>query len=94
VRAPAVNTLTWDAVPYPGVTYDLLRGNLHELPVGSGAGEACMQQSTSLTTATDTDLPVAGRGFWYLVRERVPGCGIGTYGMASSGAEQLSAECP
>jgi len=66
---------------------------VHELPVGTGAGEACLQQSTTLTSATDTDVPAVGRGFWYLVRERVPGCGIGSYGFATGG-EEITAECP
>jgi hypothetical protein len=87
--------LAWGAAPlHPNTTYNVLRGDLDKLPVGPGADEACLVPSTTATTATDTATPVAGGAFWYLVRETVAGCGIGTYGFASSGAERISNACP
>jgi hypothetical protein len=87
--------LSWDAAPiYANTTYNVLRGDLDKLPVGPGADETCAVPSTTATTGADTTTPDSGKGFWYLVREAVAGCGPGTYGFATSGSERLSAACP
>ncbi len=87
--------MAWDSgVSGPTRTYDVLKGDLRQLPVGTGPNESCLAQAISGTTASDTATPAPNRGFWYVVRERVAGCGIGTYGNASSGAQRTSTACP
>nr|MCU0223957.1 hypothetical protein [Acidobacteriota bacterium] len=87
--------LAWDAgVSGPTRTWDVLKGDLRQLPVGTGPNESCLAQATPGTTASDPATPAPNRGFWYVVRERVAGCGIGTYGNASSGAQRTSTACP
>ncbi len=90
-------TLSWAAAPsYPGTTYDVLRGQLPGgLPVGASPGtESCVATGLAATQATDATNPALGKAFWYLVREKVAGCGTGTYGQATSGATRISATCP
>jgi concanavalin A-like lectin/glucanase superfamily protein len=77
----------------PGTTYDVLRGSVHELPVGSGPSETCLQDNLTSPTIIDTQIPVAGRAFFYLVRG-MNACGVGSWGFQSDGAERLSATCP
>ena len=92
---PSKTTLSWAAAAaYANTSYNVLRGALDTLPVGPGADETCVVPSTTGTTGSDTATPLAGKGFWYLVRETVVGCGAGTYGFATSGAERLSTACP
>jgi len=50
--------------------------------------------TTNLTTGSDTGTPLLGKGFWYLVRETVTGCGVGTYGFRTAGTERISTACP
>jgi hypothetical protein len=92
-------SLAWDAqgaLVGTGVTYDVLRGNLSVLPVGSGS-EVCESSGASGTTATDGAIPPPGSGFWYLVRGH-DSCGAGTYGYrrdnGAPGAERMSTTCP
>ncbi len=95
VALPNKVGLSWDPAPIrAGTTYNVLRGDLDKLPVGPGADETCVAPSTPDTTASDATTPAQSRGFWYLVREQVSGCGIGTYGFATSGAERISTACP
>jgi hypothetical protein len=89
-------TLTWNSVAPiagPGTVYDLLRGAVNQLPVGSGPSELCLGMNLLSPTATDSELPAANRGFWYLVRGR-NSCGEGPYGFMSGGAEEFSSACP
>ena len=84
-------TLSWD----PGVVtlYDALRGSLAEFPVGSGPSETCLAPMTGTASLQDTQVPLAGQGFWYLVRGR-HAC-LGPYGYRSGPvAEDTSAACP
>ena len=77
-----------------GTTYDVLRGRLDELPVGTGASESCLVNGWGALTFDDIEDPPAGVGFYYLIRG-TNGCGIGAYGVASpSGAERITAACP
>ena len=88
-------SLAWDPAPArPGTDYDVLRGNLEQLPVGSGAAETCIAIGISPTSTTDATSPISRRGFWYVVREQVAACGIGSYGQRSNGTERTSALCP
>jgi parallel beta-helix repeat protein len=94
--AAANKDLVWDAPIASGasVTYDVLRGNLRNFPVGAGPGEVCLAPNITATTVPDPAVPAAGGGFWYVIREDVSGCGVGGYGSASSGAPRVSGTCP
>ncbi len=74
-------TMTWN--PAKGATTSsVVRGGLSSLPVGSvPADETCLASRVAIPTAavTDTDVPEAGTGFWYLVRGE-NSCGLGPYG--------------
>lgn len=89
--------LTWSiSATGSGTLYDVLRGDLTELPVGGsqGSSETCLPPgSLSLPAANDTETPAEGAGFWYLTRAR-NACGTGTDGLTSGGAERVSNACP
>jgi hypothetical protein len=76
-----------------GTVYDLVRGALGELPVGSGATESCVAYGFARAKASDEAVPSEGTGFWYLARARNT-CGPGPYGFSSSGSQRTSASCP
>jgi hypothetical protein len=92
-------TQTWSAATpaVAGTLYDVVRGSVTELPVGSGAAETCLAPGISVTSAADAATPPPGAGYWYLVRGR-NACGIGTWGFrAVDGvptAERATAACP
>ncbi|HEX5043821.1 MAG TPA: hypothetical protein VFV75_12995 [Candidatus Polarisedimenticolaceae bacterium] len=93
--AAANRDLVWDAVVAPGaVTYDVLRGNLRNFPVGTGPGEVCLAPNITAATVPDPAVPAANGGFWYVARREVAGCGLGGYGTATGGAPRISAACP
>jgi alpha-tubulin suppressor-like RCC1 family protein len=75
----------------PGTTYDIVRGPLSGLPVGSGEG--CVEDGRFLTTLSEGTVPPSGTGSFLLVRA-ANNCGDGTYGSATSGVERVSAVCP
>jgi len=77
----------------PGTVHDLLRGVVHELPVGSGPSEVCVASGVGPPVAQDDTVPSTGEGFWYLVRGRNT-CGTGAYGTTSSGVPEVSTACP
>jgi N-acetylneuraminic acid mutarotase len=91
-KVDTTSILAWDAVP-AATSYDVLRGSLSALPVGSSPGtETCLAHPTG-TTASDDNVPEPGQGSWYLVRARSE-CGEGSWGHESSGSERVSAACP
>jgi hypothetical protein len=98
-RNGSLTSLVWS--PASGATsYDVLRGNLAELPVGPGggdSGEVCVGDDLAAATVEDAADPAQGAGFWYLVRGDGP-CGAGPYGFEGSGgmpaAPRSSATCP
>jgi hypothetical protein len=86
----------WDAIA--GATaYDILRGRVHDWPVGSNPGtETCFGDLVA-TTGSDAAVPIAGDGYWYLIRaENV--CGNGGYGFEGfhgvPTVPRLSGTCP
>jgi hypothetical protein len=91
-------TLHWDSAgpSGPGTVHDVVRGNVPELPVGSGAGETCLA-TTAGDALLDDVIPALGQGFWYDVRGR-NACGIGTYGFetwkGTPVAERATVICP
>ncbi len=97
---PAKTTLRWDPIvsPLPGTLYDVPRGLVDELPVGSGASEICLiPGGTSASTASDPSSPDPNRCYWYLVRARDV-CGSGTYGFSAvrgvPALERITGVCP
>ncbi|MBZ5639128.1 MAG: hypothetical protein LAO51_10305 [Acidobacteriia bacterium] len=90
------STVGWNplsAQAGPGTVYDVLRGDLAQLPVGGRAAESCMVSGVAGGTATDASEPDSNSGYYYLVRGG-NGCGKGTYGSVSGGAERHAAACP
>jgi spore coat protein A len=93
------STLSWD--PLAGApadtVYDVARGLVSQLPVGSGAAESCLASGMSTASTSDASLPALGQGFWYLVRGW-HACGTGTYGYAAANGvpttERVTLTCP
>jgi len=80
-----------------GIVYDVAGGLVSQLRPSSGvSGAGCLADDQ--ITATFDDLranPAAKEGYYYLGRAQKAGCGSGTYGQTSSGAERLPlTACP
>lgn len=89
-------TIEWDSQASgagPGILYDVMRGALDGLPVGSSGTETCHEARSVDPMTVDSAEPASGGGFSYLIRG-VNVCGTGSYGFDSSGAERVSAACP
>lgn len=89
-------SLSWDSdADHSGSSteYDVLSGDLAELPAGGGASERCVSAASLITIANDILDPAPGSAFYYLVRGR-NACGVGTYGRASNGTSRTSSTCP
>jgi hypothetical protein len=93
--AADATTLTWSAVQGtgPGIVYDVMRGDVKNLPPGGKPQEICLESGSSDATSADASIPAAGDARYYLVRGR-NACGAGTYGAASSGAPRTTVICP
>lgn len=76
-----------------GFAYDVLRGAVGQLPVGSGPSETCLASSHPANAIIDSNTPAIGAGFYYLVRSEQNGCN-GSYGSASNGNPRISSVCP
>jgi hypothetical protein len=73
------NHVTVGWTPFgPSVAYDLVRGYVDELPVGSPAA-SCLASESSQAFYEDVDEPTTGRAFYYVVRARNV-CGPGPWG--------------
>jgi len=85
-------TLSWPAVER-AMRYDVVRGSLSALPVGSDPGsESCFNNVTT-TSITDAAVPASGTGYWYLVRGG--NCyDEGPFGTRSNGLPQVTFTCP
>ena len=77
----------------PGTVHDVVRGDLGELPVGSGVSELCLASGIAPPNIEDATVPAPEEGFWYLVRGR-NSCGVGNYGTTSSGSPRSTMVCP
>jgi subtilisin-like proprotein convertase family protein len=91
----AVVTLIWDSsIPGSGsaTVHDVLRGDLDQLPVGTGSSETCLLNGASVAAATDSSMPSPGNGHWYLIRGR-NACGTGPYGLASNNDVRAASAC-
>jgi len=93
---PDKTTLLWDsgaATSGSGIVYDVMRGDLGQLPVGAGVSEICVASDVALTTAGDPAQPSPGTAYYYLIRGANV-CGVGTWGQDSTPAERMTAVCP
>ena len=92
------DVLAWSLAPLgAGRRYQVIRGVLSGLPVGSpSSGDVCVTQTTANAIAVAL-APSQGTGFWFLVRVRYTACG-GSYGFegehGARGAPRVSAACP
>jgi len=89
-------TVSWDSeasVAGSATLYEVIRGSIAGLPVGSQPSEVCAASGLTGTTWVDSTPPPLGEIYWYLVRARNV-CGVGAYGTTSGGAPQLSGACP
>lgn len=89
-------TIAWDSLAAqsgPATLYDVMRGDLSELPAGGGASETCVSSDTATVSITDATTPALGTGFYYLVRGG-NACGIGSYGNQSNGTPRSTPACP
>ncbi len=92
----ADGSLSWDSDAVnsgPATTYDVLRGDVGQFPVGSGAAETCEAGGLADTSLGGLPEPAAGSGHYYLVRGGNV-CGYGTYGSDSLAVERSSTACP
>ena len=89
--------LGWTAASN-STTSDVLRGLLSALPVGPGGGDETCFSGIVGTSVTDSSVPAAGTGYWYLVRGHNTCAGAGTYGTqgvnGNPGAPRVSTTCP
>ena len=88
-------TLSWSSVSAQsgtGARYDVVRGSIDQLPVGSGSDETCLAFDQSATTLVDPLVPASRRGFYYLVRA-TNACGTGAYGSDSTLEPRITTAC-
>ena len=89
-------SFVWDSLAESAgtdTTYEILRGDLGDLPVGTGTSEVCLDSGLLTPAYADTDEPGVGFGFWYLVRGTNV-CAAGSYGEQSNGTPRESTTCP
>ena len=90
-------TFNWAAATF-ATGYDVVRGSTGAFPVGPGApaDETCFD-NLSGPSLTDTSVPAAGTGLWYLSRGE-NACGNGTFGNQGNhgapGAPRTTTTCP
>lgn len=90
--SPNTQTLTWSPAPF-ATRYDVVRGNVAQLPVGPGGGDEICFPDVAGTTISDSTVPLAGAAFWYDVRGK-NACGQGAFGFQSNGAPRVTTTCP
>jgi hypothetical protein len=90
-------TITW-TLATNATTSDVLRGDIASLPVGPGNGDEICLGNTEATTMSDTYVPAADSGVWYLIRGVNACAGGGPYGFqgvhGAPGAPRISTTCP
>ena len=77
----------------PGTLYDVAAGDIASLAASGFAASAPFACSLTTPTTTDTSVPSAGAGTYYIVRGR-NACGAGSWGRNSDGQERVSSACP
>jgi spore coat protein A len=94
-----MTSISWDPIPgaAPGTVYDVARGLVSQMPVGSGAAETCLAPGVATPSAMDDTAPPVGEIFWYFARGR-HACGTGTYGYGALNGvpttERVMLTCP
>lgn len=95
LRFESETTLSWrsekDAAGQ-GTVYDIISGNVADLPVSSGAPGVCEADSLDALTLEVSAVPAVGTAAWYLVRAANT-CGDGSWGSDSDAQERSSAAC-
>ncbi len=91
----ASTVLSWDAVTGAAdAVYDVARGDLAALAGSVDLGPlTCIEEDSADTTTSgdaDTDVPVPGSGFFYVVRFNL-GMSVGEWGRSSDGLERTGA---
>jgi len=85
-------TLSWNAAPGAS-RYDMLRGEIAQLPVGPGGGDEQCFADIAATSTNDGSIPLSGSGYWYDLRAE-NACGAGAFGFQSNGGPRLTTTCP
>jgi hypothetical protein len=83
---------SWSTLP-SATGYDIVRGSIGALPVGPGGGDEICFPDLASPTLTDSTLPAAGGGYWYLSRGK-NSCGTGPYGLRRDGNPRVTTTCP
>jgi hypothetical protein len=92
----ATTTVSWAALPGGTTSYDVSGGDLTLLlSNGSATDASCLQSGVAGLSFSDSRPdPSEGTGYYYLIRGQNV-CGLGTYGVATGGAERVpGAPCP
>lgn len=96
LRPPDKTTYNWNPATF-ATQYDALRGSLGAFPVGPGGADEVCFDNLSVPSLSDTTVPAAGTGFWYLSRGE-NACGNGTFGTQGNhgapGASRTTTTCP
>jgi hypothetical protein len=90
------STLEWDSDAGnsgSGTSYEVMRGDTAEFPVGSGASETCAGSGSTETFLVGLETPATGAGHYYLVRGANV-CATGGYGSDSEDVPRISTACP
>ena len=72
--------------------YDIMRGQVGELPVGSGISESCIAQGGTVSTVAAPFIPGPGQMVYYLGRLR-NNCSNGSWGLDSQSLEPSFGGC-
>jgi hypothetical protein len=90
-------TLSWESwaqAAGAGTLYDVVRGDLGVLRTTGTIGTAdCLGAPSSSASRSDSTVPAAGTGFYYVVQAR-NACGDGGWGAGSDGVPRTHAICP
>jgi len=98
ITGKPLSTISWDAQASfagSGVTYDVVRGSLSQL--NGFADAVCHAPNLIGTTATDSTVPGAGTGLYFLERAGTGNAEcVGTYGAGTTAGRDafLTAICP
>jgi DNA-binding beta-propeller fold protein YncE len=88
--------LTWDSEAAQAgsrIQYDVLRGDVAEVAsYQSNPSDRCVIEDGLATSATITEIPPAGRAYYYLVRGN-NGCGAGRYQRGIAGVDRSATAC-
>lgn len=93
--AASGESLEWNSLGEdtgPSVVYDVVRGDVGELPLDPTTPALCVGESLLSLSVAAPESPEAGAAWWYVVRGR-NSCGQGVYGAASDGNARVTGAC-